>query len=258
MKQVFNARRRVFIHDYDGVHYAYADFPDINKVLAEAKVLAAAALLPDLSADVAMQMGRDSFGLTGNGQGLFVAHAEKLGMDVDQFKRDFHLKLHEEAARIATQNHAHVFAQNDIINAHFETLRGYNVRHGLLTQSCLKHWATPFLTAMNRLHYFEEGARRGYAEMGYLTKAESTAPLAGIIEEMRAQFDEVVFIEDSLPNLEKAKELDDRIFTTFTCHAQPKDIVPDYVDLQTPTLDTFFTFVKDVYDKEDEPALARN
>lgn len=257
MKQIFNARRRVFIHDYDGVHYAYADFPEINDVLRRAKLLAAATLLPDLSPEEAEVMAKSSFSVTGNGQGLFVQHAEKIGLDIAKFKRDFHLKLHEEAARIAANDHAHVFAPHDAINAHFESLRGYNVRHGLLTQSCLLNWATPFLTAMNRLHYFEESARHGYAEMGYLTKAESTAPLAGIIERMQADFDEVVFIEDSLPNLEKAKELDSRIFTTFTCHAQPKDDVPDYVDLQTPTLDAFFAFVKDVYNKE-EPALARN
>lgn len=256
MKQVFNARRRVFIHDYDGVHYAYADFPEINAVLRRAKILAAAELLPDLAREEAEVMAKTSFGLTGNGQGLFVQYAEKCGLDIARFKRDFHLKMHEEAARIASSDHAHVFAPNEAINAHFESLRG-QVRHGLLTQGCLKHWATPFLTAMNRLQYFEEGARFGYAEMGYLTKAESTRPLAVAIEAMKADFDEVVFIEDSLPNLEKAKELDSRIFTALTCHAEPIEDLPDYIDLQTPTLDTFFTFVKDVYRKE-ELALSRN
>jgi hypothetical protein len=72
---------------------------------------------------------------------------------------------------------------------------------------------------------------------------------------MKAKPEESAFIEDSLSNLKKAKELDPRILTVHICH-KDKSPVPDYVDVQVGTLDVFLKQVEALYaGPRPQPAL---
>lgn len=242
MTQNLDSSRTVFIHDFDGVHYPNAAIPHLHDLLGHAKAEVAVRMMPSLAYEDALELGLTSYAQTGNGMSLLERHAKTLGLDADLFQREFHFDLHKSLYASVMKSHASVFSPIAAINAHLENLRG-KIRHGLVTQSCLVHWARPHLTALGRLDYFEKNAIFGFAESGFLTKAESTKPLAIAIEALNAKPDEVVFIEDSLANLKRAKELDEKILTVYTCHDHPLEAVPDYVDLQTSSLETLFSQV---------------
>lgn len=236
MKQILTTDRTVFIHDFDGVHYPGNVVQDMRAFLAKPKAEAAAKLLPDLAYDDAFQMGIASFLETHDGQLYYAHHAEKLGMDVPQFRRDFHTLFHILAQKYMEQEYSHLFADDSELNQLFADTRGY-VRHGILTQSCVTGWATPFLTMLGRLDYFDMDCRLGFVECNFETKAKSTRPLEKAISSMKVAPEHVVFIEDTLANIERAKDLDPRILTVHIHHGDHdgKDI-PDYVDLSYNTL----------------------
>src|SRR5690606_11174262 len=112
---------------------------------------------------------------------------------------------------------AHLFAVDAELNKLFEDTRDY-IRHGVLTQSCVTGWASPFLTMLGRLDYFDPACRLGFVECDFETKAHSTKPLQKAISLMNASPEQVVFIEDTLANIERAKELDPRILTVHIHH----------------------------------------
>ena len=132
-----------------------------------------------------------------------------------------------------------------------DSLRGH-VEHGILTQSCLANWAQPGLVRQRRLDYF--GVFVGFAEGGFVTKSRSTRPLETVMKLMNARPEETVFIEDSLCNLKKAKELDDRILTVHICHDQQCEI-PDYVDIQVAKLPLYLKQHADLYHTPELRAL---
>lgn len=236
MKQILTKDRTVFIHDFDGVHYPGNVVQDMRAFLAKPKAEAAAKLLPDLAYDDAFQMGIASFLETHDGQLYYAHHAEKLGMDVPKFRRDFHTLFHVLAQKYMEDEYAHLFAMDVELNQLFEGTRNH-VRHGILTQSCVTGWASPFLTMLGRLDYFDEACRLGFVECDFETKAKSTRPLQQAITAMNAAPEQVVFIEDTLANIERAKALDPRILTVHVHHGDHdgKDI-PDFVDLSYNTL----------------------
>lgn len=247
MKQVLTKSRTVFIHDFDGVHYPGNVIPDMRAFLAKPKAEAAAQLLPDLGYDEAFQMGINSFIETHDGQLYYAQHAEKLGMDVAKFRRDFHKVFHINAQKYMEAEYSHLFAIDTKINQLFEETRPF-IRHGVLTQSCITQWATPFLTMLGRLDYFDEACRLGFVECDFETKAHSTKPLQKAITAMNASPEQVVFIEDTLANIERAKELDPRILTVHIHHGDHEGKnIPDYVDVSYNTLTPLLSEVRSLH-----------
>ena len=259
MKQVLDAKRRTFIHDYDGVHYDYAIVPDIYAYLGGIKVFLAETLFPAILAEIGpdelKRIGVHYYHSTGDGLRGFVELAmEKMGVDEKEFQRELHILYNKTNLQRTLQDFPGIFAPCSLINRSLDNLRGH-VRHGILTQSCVDNWARPGLKLQNRIGYFEEDAFVGFAEGGYVTKSHSTRPLETILKAMGAKPEESVFIEDSLPNLKKAKELDPRILTVHICHGNVC-AVPDHVDIQVCTLDVFLNQVEALYAApRQQPAL---
>lgn len=251
MKNILTPERRVFIHDYDGVHYPYSAFKtdrfeDVYSFLAIAKVAIAKVHLPDLSPEMAFDMGRRSYRETGDGLGLYLRHlSEVMGVDTAQVRPQLHRDLHIEAYKLIAGNFDHLFAPDANVNTAFERLRGH-VNHGLLTQGCVDGWARPLLTLQQRIDYFTQSCLIGFAETNFVTKADSIEPLRLAITSMGAHPEEVVFLEDTLANLKKAKELDPRILTVHIRDTDPHTDY-DFVDLSFPTFSAFMEEAVKVY-----------
>jgi FMN phosphatase YigB (HAD superfamily) len=248
MKQVLGPNRRKIVHDYDGVHYDYAVVPDIYGFLGEVKVFLAEKLFPTLLEEIGAaelkRIGVESYHKTGDGLRGFVDLAiERLGVDEAEFQRDLHILYNQTNMVRTLQQYPSIFEYCGQTNALMDSLRGY-VDHAILTQSCLDNWARPGLIRQQRHDYFKTFV--GFAEGGYVTKSHSTRPLETVMRQMNARPEETIFIEDSLPNLKKAKELDDRILTVHICHGQ-QCAVPDYVDIQARKLPIFLSQLATVH-----------
>lgn len=238
-RQKLTADRTVFIHDWDGVHHTYGqphgEIKNIYDFYADTKVMVVKELLPQLSPDDIRQIGLKSYKETGDGLLLFTNKALDLGVISHDEAHDFRKNLFHEWHRIGTMRlhirAPEIFMPDHQTNGAFERLYG-RVRHGLLTQSCLRYWSGPQLDAQDKRRFFDPDALMDFVDIRFVPKAQSYAPLAKLMSKMGARPEHTVFIEDSLANLERAKELDPRILTVYVCGDLPLDHVPGYVDIQ--------------------------
>lgn len=231
MKQGLSRNRRFFIHDYDGVHYDYAAFGDVYAFLAGVKVEAVALLLPDLDPTDVRFMGTESYKKYGDGLKMYVDIAASRGFDAKEFRAELHALYHRIGHQRTLEQHSAIFDPCNDTNRAFDSLRPYT-RHGILTLGCVENWTRPLLSRQNRLQYFEPQALIGFTETGFVSKTDSIRPLQMVMELLGARPEESVFLEDSLPNLKKAKELDEEICTVYVCHGTPLETLPDFVDIQ--------------------------
>ena len=232
-RQKLTADRKFWIHDFDGVHYDVDAFsPDIYTFCAAIKADVASVMFPFMKAVRAEKIGRASYNRTGDGLSYFTRIAEKMGIADDRFNDRMHIEYHRMQRMRAMESNAHLFAPCARTNTAFDRLQEQGVSHGLLTQSCLINWAVPQLKVLDRLKYFNEDALCGFAEVGYLTKKESIEPIKYAVNRLGADPSQIVFIEDNLDNLKKAREFDARILNVHIVHGRQFDNVPDYVDIR--------------------------
>lgn len=251
MKQVLDHTRQKWGHDYDGVHNRYSHVPDIYAYLGAIKIAALQIIFPsaieELGADELQRIGVDFYHRTGDGLRGFVEMAmTNMGVDEHEFQRELHALYNKINFERTLQEYPQLFELCPTVNGRLDNLRGF-VSHGLVTQSCLVNWAVPGLKRQERFDYFLPHALIGFEEGGSVTKSHSTRPLETIMGLMGAKPEEFVFLEDSLGNLKKAKELDERILTIHICENETDDALPDYVDIRVPNLDTFLKQAEAVF-----------
>lgn len=243
MKQVMDSRRTKWGHDYDGVHNRYSTIDDIYKFLGDVKMAALTILFPsaidELGERALLDMGIDYYKRTGDGLLGFVELAvEKMGVD----RLEFHKEIHELYNQINFQKtmaeYPHLFERNASVIQRMKNLSSH-VQHGLVTQSCLKHWATKGLELQGLYEFFDPKALVGFFEGGAVTKALSPQPVETLMGLMNAKPEEFVFFEDTIPNLAKAKEIDERILTVHICETETEAPIPDCIDIRVQSYDTF-------------------
>ena len=251
MRQILTPARRKVAHDYDGVHYDYAAMGDVYAFLGQVKLSLAEMLFPDLLAELGaakiIEIGKASYHRTGDGLYDFVemVHARDPDRNREELQREVHVLYNQINMRRTLSDFPDVFSECAATNASLSRIGGH-LHHGLATQSCLENWAVPGLKRQNRFHHFDPDALIGFAEGGFQTKSMSTEPLRRLLDKMKAQPEEVIFLEDSLENLRMAKTLDARILTVHICHDTPSAVLPDFVDIQVPKLHTFLHQVESV------------
>lgn len=158
----------------------------------------------------------------------FQAIAEEYGYDLNTLYE----ALHENANRLwlerITQNHPDGIRPCPRTVSLFDSLSSH-VRHGCLTHSSPEHWARPVLTQLGIIQFFSQIL--GLPDYGFMPKPLSTRGLETILGEMVAEPHEAFFAEDSLRNLEKAKDLSPHLLTVLVHYGRPPDRLPAYVDL---------------------------
>lgn len=243
-KQILTADRNVFIHDFDGVHYDYDLYkPTIYAFCDPIKGEVGRMLLPFLSETRAPKIGHQSYHRTGDGLSYFVKIAGKMGLDVTDFAGKISAEYHKLQRIRSMEMFPHIFAPCENTNAVLDRLAETDIRHGLLTQSCLVNWAVPQLTELGRIKFFEPTALLGFAEVGYVTKKESVEPLRTAMTRLDAKPENTVFIEDNLDNIETSKKLDERILTVHISHEKTFKSLPDSVDLSVKNVGVLFNMV---------------
>ena len=232
-RQTLTSDRKFLVHDFDGVHYDVDGFkPDIYTFCAAIKADVASIMFPFMKAARAEKIGRKSYDRTGDGLNYFTRIAEKLGILDDRFTDRMHIEYHRMQRMRTMETNAHLFVPCERTNIAFDRLQESGVRHGLLTQSCLINWAVPQLKELDRLKYFDADALCGFAEVGYRSKKDSIEPIKYAVNRLGAEPSQIVFLEDNLDNLKRAKEYDERILNVHIVHSRRFDSVPDYVDIR--------------------------
>lgn len=229
-----DAQRTILIHDLDGVHHRYDGLPDLYDFYAKVKYTTLSPHFPDMSAEEIKRHGLDSYKQTGDGLLLFHDLAIARGMnkrDATLFRERIFRDFHQVGRQILEAQAPDIFKSCDLTLRLFEDVAPF-VRHGLLTQSCGENWGKPILQAQGKLKFFDGGALVDFAACDFVTKAMSVEPLRHIMGLMKASPEQCVFLEDSLANLERAKQLSPDIMTVYICHDLPLAELPSYVDMQ--------------------------
>lgn len=249
MKQTITNKRKFILWDLDGVHYPYDAFDDVTAFCAEIKGDVAPAMLDCLTREEAMALGKKSYKETGDGLHYFVERAQARGFNVEKFRDELHARYHKiQWDRIRIQ-YPQLLKPCEETNRHFARLSPF-VQNGLLTQSCLKTWAVPFLSAQEKIGFFNQEALSGFRESNWERKKASTEPLRLSLARANAKAEESIFVEDNLDNLCTAKKYSGDILTVYLCYKKPLAVVPDYVDIQTPNIVTFFELAACAYQSQ--------
>lgn len=238
MKAVFDRRRTVFVHDFDGVYYNYEDKENFVDFLCECGGMAGAGLLPSLDAASATKIHHDSYFAHGMAHFGFLEIAATHDFKPREFTSAYYRDYHQHVyTRAQTECPGWMNAAASLPQL-FARLHG-TVQHGLLTQSTLNEWAAPLLRDYKLIEYFNPACLLGFEECDHTLKSVSTKPLELAMTRMNAQPWQTVFIEDSSRNLAKAKELHPDILTVFICGKRPLDALPAHIDIQVDTLERF-------------------
>lgn len=242
MSQILTDARTVFLHDLDGVHYPYNIFDDIMDFCGNVKGEVVPHYLPHLSAAEAKAMGKESYLTTGDGLRLFVETGKKLGMDEILLRNTLDIEYHKmQLVRVQELMPAVLTPCEDTV-ALFNELRGH-ICHGMISQCNMKEWGHPLLEQKKLLEYFVQGSTFGFAEFDFKLKSREDEALRRILKFLGAKPEEAAFLEDSKDNLKRAKQFSEKLLTVFFHHGQPLAQLPDYIDMQTQNLRTFFADV---------------
>jgi len=202
---------RAIVWDLDGTLYRYEDnFVEACNIAA---VKTAIALGLDMTEEEGLQLARQSMKLYGNSSRLFLDRGIKY--------EDFHHPYH---AAVDTT----VLLKNLEMKTALEQL---SLPMVILTNAS-RDWARRTVDHLDYGHLFPDTKLLALEDMGFRSKAQTTAGFIKALEIMGADADHTLMVEDLPHNLTKAKELG---MTTALVHhhvvtAEPHDHVDHEFD----------------------------
>lgn len=242
-RQILTEARTVFAHDLDGVHYSYDAFDDIVNYNGDVNARVTADITElGISYERALRMNKVSYKRYGDGFHMTLQRGQELGMDIESLRDKLHADYHRTLWLKVNRLTPEILLPCTETLEYFEYLKGSSA-HGVITQSHSSEWAVPVLTNHKTIGYFSQGAIFGYAEFQYENKAISDMALRTHQKHFGAKPEEMVFLEDSHRNLKRGKQFSEKLLTVYICGKRPFDILPDYIDMQVPTLRHFFAEV---------------
>ncbi|HRC26780.1 MAG TPA: HAD hydrolase-like protein [Alphaproteobacteria bacterium] len=217
------------VWDLDNTLYkdARADGTRISDHFIESFIVTAQALLPGLGEEEIVRRMNDSYRRCGMSSGGFADLAAHHGHTPAILREALHSRTSRRWFQVVTDLYPDHFQPCPETVSAFERLSGW-MRHGCLSHSCTEHWVGPVMEALGLKGFFNEVM--GAGAYGFHSKQLSTIPLETMLERLEAEPQESFFVEDSLVNLEKAKDLDSRIFNILIHHGAPPDPLPSYLD----------------------------
>lgn len=243
-RQILTDARTVFAHDFDGVHYSYGLFTDVVDFYGSVNAEVTSKILP-ITFDDAKALNRKSYEATGDGFQMAIDIGQTHGHDPAELRRHLDIEYHKTLLiRIREQMPALLAPCAETIG-HFESMHG-SIAHGVISQGHAGEWVSPILVDHKTIGFFPPGSVMGYADFGYENKAVSDLALRTFQKFFGAKPEEMVFLEDSPKNLKRGKEYSEKLMTVFIHHGKPFETLPDYIDMQAPTLRHFFAEVAKV------------
>jgi len=237
MSLLFDATRTAYLHDYDGVHYRFADHPDPAGFFADCAIETLREVFSGVSDDDIAQIYRTSIQDHGIGHVGFFEMAHQRGICIDEFTGFFSREFHSTVYETMKSDFPLWAAKNSNAVRCFQLLNG-SVKHGLLTMGDVEVWAEKVLGHKGIIDFFDPNCLLGFEECKRYMKSKSDYPVGLAMEKLEVEPRQTVFIEDSIPNLEMAKMAYPEIFTVLV-GARHIHGELDCVDMQVPNLLSF-------------------
>jgi phosphoglycolate phosphatase-like HAD superfamily hydrolase len=225
------ARIRNIAWDFDGVKYSYHAISGLYDMCDRVCAENAMGVIKDINFETALDLGHRSYRDHGDSVGAFIELARERGLDVDAVRMELFKGYHIRLRNRLEQTHPHVMAPDQRLIQAFGAAAG-DVQHGIATHSCIESWARPYLRRMEILEFFNEAALVGLDHVDFTTKAVSPRMVQECLTRMNADPRESVFVDDSLKNLERAKDIG-HLKTVYAHQGKPLETLPSYVDYQT-------------------------
>jgi|AMWB02.1.fsa_nt_gi FMN phosphatase YigB (HAD superfamily) len=185
---------------------------------------------PMLSAEEAQYLVDECYNSYHDCYGAFVPVMVHYGLDLQETRLQMFKEHYAMLFKLLMKHCPHIFDESaDLVDA-FSGINGH-VKHGILSQCCMESFGIPALEKIGILPFFEPNAILGLDQVGFVKKAESAKPLRLVLQLMNAEPEHTYFVEDTLPNLERASEIEG-LRCIYINHAKPLDKLPPFVSEQ--------------------------
>jgi FMN phosphatase YigB (HAD superfamily) len=219
------------IWDIGNVLYPYSRVTEEYYALCrDAHAEIASEIFPMLSTEEAQYLVDECYKTFHDCYGAFLPVIIHYGLDLEETRLYLFEKHYAMLYELLVKHCPNIFDDTtDLINA-FRGISG-RVKHGILTQCCMVSFGMPVLNKLGILPFFEPKAILGLDQVGFVKKAESAKPLRVVLELMDANPEHAYFVEDTLPNLERASEIKG-LRCIYINHGKPLDTLPSFVSNQ--------------------------
>lgn len=233
--------RTTFVHDFDGVHFDC----DVGYHF-RARAAVARMIFTDLSSEKAYRMCQDSLYLMHSPLAAFEEKAKDMSLDIQHMRQALHDGSYALAfTSLLCEKPALIIDQAEIRCA-MDRLAQHDVQHVLLTHASLDNWVFPILERQGYAQHFNRSASKGFEDIGFVPKSASVRPLASSMLSLGVGPQQTVFIEDTLRNLEIAKNAYPDLCTVWVnAEKRPQ---PAFVDYKVSSFAEFADFAAESFE----------
>ena len=224
------------IWDIGNVLYPYSRVTEEYYALChDAHTEIALEIFPFLSTEEAQYLVDECYKTFHDCYGAFIPVIIHCGLDVEKSRLRLFKKHYAMLFELLIKHCPDIFGDTTELVDAFRGISG-RVKHGILSQCCMESFGIPALDKLGILPFFEPKAILGLDQVGFVKKAESTKPLRVALKLMDADPEHTYFVEDTLPNLERASEIKG-LRCIYINHGKPLDSLPSFVSnqLREPT-----------------------
>ncbi|NMC74951.1 MAG: HAD family hydrolase [Geobacteraceae bacterium] len=187
-------------------------------------------IFPMLSPEEAQYLVHECYYTFHDCYGAFIPVITHYGMDLEETRLRLFKEHYAILFELLIKHCPDVFGDTTELVDAFRAVAG-RVKHGILSQCCMESFGIPALEKLGIVSFFDPEAVLGLDQVGFVKKAESTKPLREVLERLKADPEHTCFVEDTLPNLERAAEIRG-LHCIYINQGKPLDTVPSFVSKQ--------------------------
>lgn len=228
-----NLEKRIenLVWDFDGVHWDYAQCPGTGALCNDIAASIALKVLPGLRYKEAIALSEKSYREHSNCIGEYTEWAKDRGLDHVAVRQEIYTRYHAALFNTLVTRHPQVF-QPDQKRIHAFQANSKHINHALGTHSCVTELARPMLNRLGLKPFFHDAALVDLSNVDFVAKSQGVDLVKLALLRLKAAPEKSGFVEDTLANLERAKEIDSRLTTIYINNGNPLKRLPSYVDIQ--------------------------
>ncbi|MEK7800821.1 MAG: hypothetical protein AAB276_00020 [Pseudomonadota bacterium] len=222
--------------DFDGVFYPCHHIPDMHENVDIIHAQTASALFKgQLSFDDALVIASEGYKNYGDCITALALWAKENGIAPEDFRDRFFKLFHQNMHERLQQTAPKVFTyQTDLVSAFAKT--SDNVKKGIATHGCADNWVRPLLKTMGISEFIDPDAIFSLNDSGFVTKSTDPLLVRMCFNAMSTAISRGGFVEDTMKNLETAKEHHPKLTTILITQGASVKHLPNYVDFQFKNL----------------------
>lgn len=239
MRKKLNQIKAV-IFDVDGVFYDPRSVPDMEPIFRNTIALTASSLSSGLlSYKDAYAIATESYRIHGYSTEGFNKWAVQNGHNAELLRLEIFKTYHPLVLDKVRQRYPEVLSPDPKKITSFRSSAQIGIVHGVVTHGCIDGWVTPLFSGQGILPFFNQAAMLGLDQYDFTPKHEATNGIQKCATILGVDLSDSAFVEDTLRNLETAKNNHPELTTVYIHHGSPLRVLPSYVDYQFDTVADF-------------------